>query len=51
VWRKGIDTAVFNPKYNVSNAETRAALTDGNPSASTPTQPQAEAEAEAEAEA
>jgi len=33
VWRKGIDTAVFNPKYNVSNAETRAALTDGNPSA------------------
>ena len=45
VWRKGIDTEVFNPKYNVSNAETRAALTDGNPSASTPTPPPAPAPA------
>ena len=36
VWRKGIDTEVFNPKYNVSNLEMRAALTDGNPSTSNP---------------
>ena len=33
VWRKGIDTEVFNPKYNASNAEMRATLTDGHPSA------------------
>ena len=33
VWRKGIDTDVFNPKYNASNGETRAALTDGHPTA------------------
>jgi len=29
VWRKGIDTVSFNPKYK--NAETRNMLTDGNP--------------------
>ena len=29
VWRKGIDTVSFNPKYK--NAETRKLLTDGNP--------------------
>ena len=31
VWRKGIDTDVFSPKYNASNAEMRAQLTDGQP--------------------
>lgn len=31
VWRKGIDTEVFNPKFNVSNVEMRSRLSDGNP--------------------
>jgi len=31
VWRKGIDTDVFSPEYNASNAEMRATLTDGQP--------------------
>jgi len=31
VWRKGIDTDVFNPKYNASNLEMRNALSDGEP--------------------
>lgn len=29
VWRKGIDTTVFNPAFNVSNTAMRAALSDG----------------------
>lgn len=29
VWRKGIDTEVFNPNYNASNSEMRVALSDG----------------------
>jgi len=29
VWRKGIDTDVFSPKFNVSNVEMRSRLTDG----------------------
>eukprot|EP00316_Scyphosphaera_apsteinii_P004340 CAMPEP_0119344420 /NCGR_PEP_ID=MMETSP1333-20130426/106963_1 /TAXON_ID=418940 /ORGANISM="Scyphosphaera apsteinii, Strain RCC1455" /LENGTH=484 /DNA_ID=CAMNT_0007356859 /DNA_START=26 /DNA_END=1480 /DNA_ORIENTATION=+ len=31
VWRKGIDTNVFSPSYNASNAEMRSRLTDGEP--------------------
>jgi sulfoquinovosyltransferase len=31
VWRKGIDTDVFNPVYNESNLEMRTRLTDGEP--------------------
>jgi sulfoquinovosyltransferase len=31
VWRKGIDTEVFHPKYNASNLEMRQMLTDGHP--------------------
>lgn len=31
VWRKGINTEVFSPRYNASNEEMRAALTDGEP--------------------
>jgi sulfoquinovosyltransferase len=31
VWRKGIDTDVFNPAFNVSNEEMRSAMSDGEP--------------------
>ena len=31
VWRKGIDTEVFAPSYNASNAAMRAALSDNQP--------------------
>jgi sulfoquinovosyltransferase len=31
VWRKGIDTEVFSPKFNASNSEMRSMLTDGEP--------------------
>lgn len=31
VWRKGIDTDVFSPAYNASNAEMRSAMSDGQP--------------------
>lgn len=31
VWRKGIDTDVFSPSFNASNAEMRAAMSDGQP--------------------
>ena len=32
VWRKGIDTDVFNPKFNEDNGEMRAMLSGGEPS-------------------
>ena len=31
VWRKGIDTDVFNPAFNVSNGEMRSELSEGEP--------------------
>jgi len=31
VWRKGIDTDVFSPDFNVDNEEMRAKLTGGEP--------------------
>ena len=31
VWRKGVDTEVFSPKYNVSNSEMRSMLSGGEP--------------------
>lgn len=31
MWRKGIDTDVFSPKFNASNAEMRSMLTGGEP--------------------